>query len=217
MIMRHARFFAVLFLATAAFTTTGCALDTGHVSPPAQTAAVTTTQGALREVLVVDPFADARPSPSCGQKKNGWGMDTAQIECTTPPGAWVSEALAKAFAQNGYMVLPAGSKPRQNTIVVTGIVKEFFLSPDVDITKTMNKMNVTVQLDVTTPQGATSERDFHEMGQSLMTLEDNSGFDKAASSATAQLVSQTMESVGQLLDHPEAAPGWHAPPPVPAP
>lgn len=215
MTMSHSRFVAVLFLATASLANAGCALDTGEVGPPTRPAPVTTTQGALREILVVDPFADARTSPSCGQKKNGFGMNTAQIDCSTPPGRWVSEALAKGFAQNGYIVLPPGTKPRASTYVVSGTVKEFFMSPDVDISKAMNKMIIAVQLDVTMPNGATSERDFHEMGQSLMTAEDNNGFDKAADSATMQLVGETVESVGQLLQKPDAAPGWHAPPAVP--
>jgi hypothetical protein len=214
MSMKPTRILAAVVLVTAALTN-GCAYEKGEVGPPTRPGPVTATQGAQREILVVDPFADQRESASCGQKKNGFGINSAPIECRTPPGVWVSQALANGFAQNGYVVLPPGSKPGPNTYVVTGVVKEFFMAPDVDITKAMNKMNVSVQLDVTMPTGAPAERDFHEMGQSLFTAEDNNGFDKAADSATMQLVGETVEAVGQLIQHPDAAPGWHAPPVVP--
>ncbi|MEO8875412.1 MAG: hypothetical protein ABI461_07490 [Polyangiaceae bacterium] len=204
-----------MFALVVTFGSTGCAFETGHLHPPSGPVSTTSAEGQLREVLILGPFADERPTQSCGQKKNGWGMDTAPITCSTPPGEWVADALAKGFAANGYIVLPPGTPPRENTYVVRGAVTTFFLSPDTTVHMTTNEMNVATRVEVTVPDGARSERDFRVTGKSLMTLEDNNGFDKAAQSATTQIVNETVDSVSGLLNHPDAAPGWHAPPNVP--
>ena len=210
----HMRFtHSVFVLSVVLSSVTGCALTPSDIHPPENPVVTTATQGRAREVLVVGPFIDERPDASCGKKTNGWGMTTSHIDCATPPGAWVADSIEDGFRKNGYTILPRGTAPHAETIVVYGSIKEFFVSPETDVQDTTNELRVRMNLDVKLPHGDSAEREFTVVGTSPMTAEDNQGYDKAAHSATMQLVTATVEAVGELVERPESANEnhWHVP------
>lgn len=191
-----------------------CGLTPSTVNAPASPmSSVTSTQGHQREVLVVAPFADARPSDLCGEKEI-LGIRAAHLTCGTNPGRWIAEAIKKSFADNGYVVLPDGSRPGATTTVVHGTVTHLYMTTPTEFSKAVNRLDIAVRLDVTLPTG----RSFgvEASGQSPWKTDGNNGYDEAATSATMQIASESVESAGELLERGELAPGWHPPPLVAA-
>ena len=101
-------------------------------APEATSAAsiVSRGPGRGREVIIVAPFDDARRDPTrCGMQKNGYQMDTADVECVDRPGRWLADAFAQQLTSAGYRVLRADAVPGPSTLVVRGEVRQLFLEP----------------------------------------------------------------------------------------
>ncbi|MBC7052059.1 hypothetical protein G6O46_23925, partial [Salmonella enterica subsp. enterica serovar Enteritidis] len=121
----------VLLLLCASVLSTGCAFANVDVHPPESSGAVrpasqaAKSPGRKREVIVFSPFVDERPERRrCGMQKNGYNMDTANVECTEPPGTWFADELALELTRAGYQPLRSDAVPGPTTIVLHGSVRQ---------------------------------------------------------------------------------------------
>lgn len=199
------RFFA--FALVAISLPTGCALSTTHVRPsPIDTNVMASARGRGREVIIAAPFDDARDDKHrCGLKRNGFGLETADVICDVPAGRWVADELAERLTREGYRVLSAEAVPGPATIVVRGTLKKLFVEP----TATHVRGDAMVDLVVTTASGFRSTKtvDVRVKRPAMITAEDP--LEEAAHHATRHLAVDMATAIGDLLEpHPDlGAPG----------
>jgi hypothetical protein len=191
-------------IATACFSV-GCAFSSVDVHPPAALTADAAPRSIPsnargREVIVVAPFADARPDPRrCGMQMNGWRMDTADVRCDPEPGRWLADAFARRLEGDGYRVLSSEAVPGPSTILVRGSVKQLFLEPyDRFFTRTVEG-DFSVHLVVTTGSGLHAERTFYVKGTQTHIGSFESVFQSAADDATYRIARAMVDALGDLL------------------
>src|ERR1043166_2642457 len=86
------------------------------------------TGGDGRVVVVVVPFADARPDPGrCGMQKNGAGAETAKALCSEDPARWFATFLANELRAAGFTVVQDSDRP--SAVRVEGTLVQLFTEP----------------------------------------------------------------------------------------
>lgn len=193
-----------LLLGAASVLSTGCAFSNVEVHPPDATAPARTAalaqRGRGREIIILAPFADARVRKRCGMQKNGYNMDTADVECTEVPGRWLADALAIELTRAGYKPLRSDAVPGPTTVVVRGTVHQLFLEPKHDFFTLTVEGDMSARLVVTSASGLVAERGFYVKGTetSLASTEDT--FQAAADDATHLIARSMVSSLTELLD-----------------
>ena len=110
----------------------GCAYQDATVRAPAL---ATVTAGSIISgspaVVLVTPFADARPDRSrCGVKKV-FSKESARIECGAAPGQWLADLLAQELRAAGFRVYDKQPPPGQPAVRIEGVLTQLFVEPDV--------------------------------------------------------------------------------------
>lgn len=188
---------------------TGCAFMNAeiHRTPPNGT--LPTTIGRGREVLVDLPFPEGRRKLGrCGMKKNGYGMDSADILCSEAPGSWVGHALAAGLVRAGFRVLTPTSPPGPSTVIVRGTVSQFFVEPNIRMWDAAFEANIGLTLVLTSQSGLVATRRFYVKGEHDSQHQTEDDAQAAADEATNELVRVAVTSIGALLD---CYPGLGAP------
>jgi len=182
--------------------TGGCAFVDLNVAPPSASAlARQPNVGRGREVILEPSFTDQRPFPDrCGMQKNAYNMDTANVNCSVPPPAWLSTAFAQGLVSAGFLVRRSNETPSASAVHIDGTVLQFFVEPDVGFTSFTPEADIAVKLVATSASGLRAERVFYVKGieESLIGTEDN--FQKATDSATTQMVSAMVNALAALMD-----------------
>jgi hypothetical protein len=170
--------------------------------------------GRGREVTVVIPFADTRLDPRrCGMQKNGWNLDTADVECSVPPSAWLGHALAQGLVASGFRVTTANPAPGPNSVRIDGAVLQFFVEPKLGFFTFTPEADIAAKLVVTSPSGLYAERTFYFKAEEESIVGSESNFQAAATTATQQAVAAMVAAVVSLLDrYPQLGPPSTLPP-----
>jgi len=143
----------------------GCAFTDVNLDMPISGLKIPVTGGKNREISVLIPFSDDRPSPKrCGMKKNGYNMDTADAICRTPPGAWLSMLLADELRAAGFNVTRNTNLVKKNTLVINGTVSKVFVEPVMGWWSGSLEADLEVSLVATTGTGLKAERKFFSKG-----------------------------------------------------
>jgi uncharacterized lipoprotein YajG len=182
--------------------TGGCAFVDLNVAPPDASSLIQQSNlGRGREIVVEMPFADQRQIPSrCGMQKNGYNMETAEVNCTVPPPVWLSTALKQGLTSAGFRVRERHEPQAASAVHINGAVLQFFVEPDVGFATFTPEADISVKLLVTSASGLRAERVFYVKGteESLVGTEDN--FQKAANSGTREAVQSMVSAIATLLD-----------------
>jgi hypothetical protein len=186
---------------------TGCAFANVDVHPPETPAASPATaertggRGRNREVIVMAPFGDDRADRTrCGMQKNGYDMDTANVNCTEVPGRWLADELALELTRAGYRPLRSDAVPGPNSVVIHGSVRQLFLEPVHHFWTLTVEGDFSASLAVTSPNGLRAERSFFVKGTQEGLASTEGTFQSAADRASHRLARQMVESLTELLD-----------------
>lgn len=181
---------------------TGCAFVPVDVHPPDRPNASEKafSRGRGRDVIVVGPFADGRSDDRCGTQKNGYGHETANVNCEVVPGRWLADALAMELERNGFRVLRGDAAKGPSSVVVQGTVTKMFLEPvDAVFTRTVEG-DFAAKLVVTSPSGLHAERAFYVKGTDESIASTEGVFQTAAEDATRQIARRMALALVELLD-----------------
>jgi hypothetical protein len=194
---RFTRLLALGFAIAAGSSSMGCALTTSYVEPPAiDTKASPSARGQGREVIVVGPFDDAREDKSrCGLKKNGFGLETADVICEVPAGQWVADALAARLSREGYRVLSKEAVPGPSTIVVRGTVKKLFVEPHFTVTQG----DASVDLVVTNASGLRETKTVNVRVRKPAAISTEDPFQAAAEHTTTHLAVDMASAIDEVV------------------
>ncbi len=149
------------------------------------------------------PFSDARPDRSrCGTQKNGYNVETANVECSVPPAQWVADTLAQGLRSAGYHVVVTdypGAPAASSSVVVRGEVLQFFIEPKVGFFTFTPEADISVRLVVTSPSGLRAERRFYFKSEEVSIIGTEDNFQAAANTATQQAVRDMAAAIVELL------------------
>lgn len=181
---------------------TGCAFATVDVHPPGPPKPLpqASSVGRGREVILKSPFADVRGDDRCGTQKNGYGHETADVECEVVPGRWLADALAMELERAGFRVLRGDAKPGPSSVVVQGTVHKLFLEPvDAIFTRSVEG-DFAARLLVTSPSGLEAARAFYVKGSDESIASTEGVFQAAAEDATRQIARNMALAIIELMD-----------------
>ena len=184
----------------------GCIYSSVRIRPPSsEDLRQPRTLGKGREIALMSPFFDQRPSTyRCGMRKTGYNSDTADVMCLEPPAKWLANALAQGLTSAGFRVSAGRNSPSPSAVIVQGIVLQFFVEPHLSFHLSLISMSpeadISVKLVVSTPSGLRAERVFYVKGveDSFTAAEYN--FQAAAVTATQQAVDAMVRAIASLLD-----------------
>lgn len=185
----------------AALCASGCALTNMTLEAPNH-AQVTraTAVGDGREIALIVPFTDARPTPArCGMKKNGWNMDTADILCSEPPNQWLGRLLADELRKAGFRVVSDPGQLGPNALQIAGTLTQFFLEPDLGGFTVGHEADIGLQLVATTSSGLTAERRFYTKGRETSFWGREYNYQLAANAAVSDLLVRVLDAVSELV------------------
>jgi hypothetical protein len=184
----------------------GCAFSDITIEPPRAAPAAGRTLGRGREIALVTAFEDRRPQPDrCGMQKNGYNMDTADVNCTLPPPKWLADALARGLQDAGFVVT-ASPSPSPTAARVEGDVLQFFVEPKLGFFTFTPEADISVRLKVSTPSGLRAERVFYFKSEEVSFVGLEYNFQAAAELSTTQAVTTMVQAIAGLLDrYPGAA------------
>jgi hypothetical protein len=192
-----------LFFLGAMLVSTGCAFTPVDVHPPEARPAspATAKPGRNREIIVVAPFSDQRHDPErCGMQKNGYGMDTAVVNCTVEPGRWFADELAIELTRAGFRPLRSDAVPGPTTVIVRGAVRQTFLEPVPGFFTVTVEGDFSASLTVTSTSGLHAERTFFVKGTDTNMGSFESTFQAAADNASHRIARAMVVSLTELLD-----------------
>lgn len=181
---------------------TGCAFVPVDVHPPDRPTASQKafSRGRGRDVILVGPFADVRTDDRCGTQKNGYGHETANVNCEVVPGRWIADALAMELERAGFRVLRGDAAKGPSSVVVQGTVTTMFLEPvDAVFTRSV-EADFAAKLLVTSPSGLHAERAFYVKGLDESIASTEGVFQSAADDATHQIARRMAAALIELLD-----------------
>jgi len=200
-------------LSVALASLSGCAFSDVTIEPPRASPPIRSL-GRGREIALVTAFDDRRPQPErCGMQKNGYNMDTADVNCTLPPPKWLSDALARGLQNAGFVVTAAPS-PSPTAARVEGDVLQFFVEPKLGFFTFTPEADIAVRLKVSTPSGLRAERVFYFKSEEVSFVGLEYNFQAAADVSTSQAVIGMVQAIAGLLDR---YPGAAQPTPTAAP
>ena len=197
--MRSGRYF-ILFLGLAAvWVCQGCVLIPSRLDLVHRTSAVRCPRP-LRVVL--QKALDQRPQNNrIGVKKNGYGMDMANIYIDDSSGGvanWLTVGLRKQFTKSGIEVLPATEGMARDFPSVTAVVKEFFVEPTVGFTIGVHSL-VLVELMAEFPDGRRFARLFKGYVKDNGMVVTDSDYVEGLESAAADVFRKGAQTLCTLL------------------
>jgi uncharacterized lipoprotein YajG len=137
-------------LACASLAVTGCAFTRAdlNVNYPESAA----KQGPLSSIaplsVQVDTFSDARPDRDrIGYKRNGFGMQTADIVTTQPVPLIIRDAIAVELKKNGHLT------QADHAAAITGVIRTFWF--DIQVNFWTIEFMGTIGLDLAVVDSAT--------------------------------------------------------------
>lgn len=181
----------------------GCALTTMTLRPPVH-ADVTSARsvGGGREILLIVPFVDQRPTPArCGMKKNGYNVDTADINCSVPPNQWLATLVADELRAAGFRVTLDPKQASPAALRLDATLTQFFLEPEVGFATFSPEADIELLVVATSASGLDAKRNFYFKGRetALSGLEDN--FRLAAESAVKEMLVGLVAALTELVKH----------------
>jgi hypothetical protein len=183
----------VLGLAVAA-----CVPPTLTVTPPRKIVPLGPFGGDGREIVLVLPFRDERPSKVlCGIQKNAYNAETGYVACSVEPSVFIGELLSHELQSAGFHVVEKPSGPR--SVRVEGTLRQFFVEPEVDLLPAP-ETDVHVKLAATSASGLSAERDFYVKAHQPADEDPNESFQRSAENATRDVVRQMAKAIVELVD-----------------
>ncbi len=160
-----------------------------------------TTIGRGREILVDIPFPEGRRKLGrCGTKKNGYGMESADITCSEAPGSWLGHTIAAGLVRAGFRVLTPSSTPGPSTVIVRGPVSQFFVEQNMAMFDPAFEADIGLTLVLTSQSGLIATRRFYVKGEKSASYQTEEEAQAAADAATNEMVRVTVTAIGALLD-----------------
>jgi hypothetical protein len=180
----------------------GCVYSSVRLRPPSpQDLRQPPTLGKGREIALISPFFDERPSTyRCGMRKNGYNTDTADVMCLLPPAKWLANALSQGLTSAGFRVSTGRNSQSPSAVIVQGVVLQFFVEPYLSFFTISPEADISVKLVVSTPSGLRAERVFYVKGVEVSFTAAEYNFQAAAESATQQAVDAMVRAIASLLD-----------------
>jgi hypothetical protein len=180
---------------------TGCAFTSMTIdASPTPRVVRPDGRGRGRDVVLV-PLRDARPDASrCGMKKNGYGSETADIFCATPPPAVLTHLLRERLEDEGFHVLEDPAEADASTLRIAGLVTQVFVEPEVTFTAYTPEADIELSLVATTDEGLRAERRFYVKGRNVSMVGSRSNFVVAYDDALRQMVDRAVAAIVELED-----------------
>jgi hypothetical protein len=178
----------------------GCAFSDVHVTLP-PTVPNHLSGGDQRHVIVASPFADERANKErCGTQKNGYNAETALALCTPDPATWLANLLGVQLRAAGFQVVPPGTTPTPNTLVVSGALLKFFVEPLIGFTAITLETDVQVRLTVTSGSGLVADRTFFTKGVASGQVARAGNFETSAANAGQQIMDEMVAAIISLAN-----------------
>jgi uncharacterized lipoprotein YajG len=149
----------ILGLALCTTSVIGCAFGAETVTlPPAVGSSLSGGDG--RSVVVVVPFEDERAiRHRCGMKKNGYNMDTADLNCSEAPALWIADLIVDQLRAAGFQV-STDSLQQGGGLRVEGSLHKIFVEPLIGFSSVTYETDLHVQLTATSASGLEARRSF---------------------------------------------------------
>lgn len=177
-----------ILLLASALSLTGCALTDAQLDVSHDPAAA--QEGPIAEVesiiFVPGEIADLREDTErIGYKKNGFGMNTADITTDKPVGEIVRDAIVHAIETNGHAVGDTG-------IGISGSVSNFWVDLDQNFWSVEVIGNIATSLTFTDTESGDVlySRDYKGSYSDKVQVVTNSTYDDAISGAVANLIDE---------------------------
>lgn len=187
----------------------GCAFTDVPLTMPTKGAPDTVPGGRGRQIVLVQPFIDERPTKDrCGMQKNGYNMDTADAKCQEDPAAWMARYLGDELRASGFSVLRPEDAHREGALRLEGALLQLFVEPVIGFWSGSLETDLSVRLVATTATGLRAERVFFVKGVKKGVLAStlnpyHTSLNRAAQDAAVAMVRALIE----LLDrYPQL--GW---------
>lgn len=189
-----------LVLLVAFFFMTGCALtdatlDVGHDPEKVQSGPI----AEANSVSFVPGILDDRREDKdrIGYKKNGFGMNTADITSDTPVTDIVMNAIVHAVESNGHTVSDSG-------IAISGSVNQFWVDLDANFwsTEVLGNVEASIAFTGTESGEIVYERIYRGSYSDKVQIITNKSYDAAISGAIGSLVDEIVfdEDLAEALD-----------------
>ncbi len=187
-------------LAIALLSSPGCAITDVTLATPAVRVASMVSGGRGRQVVVVQPFEDARQADRrCGMKKNSYNMDTADVRCAEEPARWLATMLARELEQAGFEVADAGGA-RPSAVQLEGSLLQIFIEPVIGMWTVKMEADLHVKLVARSETGLAAERSFYVKSTESQFGVSTFPFDAALANATQTLLRDVVQAIVELLD-----------------
>lgn len=179
---------------------TSCAFSDLNVKAP-RLGSTGLSGGIHRKVHVILPFLDERPNRSrCGMQKNGYNMDTADVNCVGLPSQWVADALATELRTAGFDVT-TGPASNSNGVKLEGQLLQFFIEPKVGAFTVTPEADIHVRLVASSASGLLAEREFYVKGTRSALVGVESTFQAASDRAFQDIMKSMVSAVISLMDN----------------
>ena len=179
---------------------TSCAFSNLTVTPPKDPINSNLHGGNHRNLHVIVPMNDSRMMRyRCGMQKNGWNMDTANVNCLNEPAQWIAELLTDELRNSGFTVT-TGTKSNSNAIILEGQLLQFFVEPKVDAFTFTPEADIHVRLVASSQSGLLAEREFYVKGMETSMVGAESNFQKASDAAVRQIIRNMVSAVLNLMN-----------------
>lgn len=153
-----------------------------------------------RRVVVVSPFADARPAKDvCGIQKNQYEAETAKALCTADPSRWIAEVLSGALQAAGFAVQSDGAAA-PGALVINGTLDKLFVEPLIGFTAITLETDMQVRLTVTSGTGLLAERTFFVKGIATGQVARAGNFQRSVDTAADQMVKDMVAAIITLAN-----------------
>ena len=181
----------------------GCAFTPVDLKMPKDLNSEQKAIGSGEEVRVHVPFEDARDSQKrCGMKKNGYNMDTADVNCTKEPELWLSHRLSDELSKAGFnskIVRQVESKKRPRSVLVEGRLLKFFLEPKVGAFVGILEMDINLKLTIYMPGGKKAEKEFFSKGGKEVLVWTAGKYNQVLLITSKKLIDKIVSSVDEVM------------------
>jgi len=182
--------------------TAGCAFGDLTIQVPNPTD-TTGYSGGNDRVVIIPPFVDKRPRSRIGMKKNGYGMDTANVLANQDISGWLGARLGNELKAAGFRVNPSGENP--TAAKIQGFTHQVFIEPVMQWTTVDIEADISVLIRVTRPDGLEAERRYYVkgLGQALAAFDDT--YAPSLGKASHDLMKRIVPDIINLLNrYPES-------------
>lgn len=179
----------------------GCAFVDAHVERPhPRQLATHSRRGEGHTLVLLRPFTDQRSERTCGMKKNGFNVETAQVHCTSDPAKMLATLIAAELSAVGFTVLDDPGDASPSTLVLEGVLWRLFAEPKVDAFNVTVETDILLRLVATTPSGLSAVRTFSVKGEQPGLIVVEADFQRSFDSAVRQMVNSVVGAVANLAE-----------------